>query len=288
MGVNWSQGGQGAAGGAMTGAALGSVVPGVGTGIGALGGAILGGLGGLFGDDGASAYQDSLKKLAAKYGSMQAPQAGPAAQSGYSQFRGNQAGLAAQLEAMGRGEGPSAAALQMREAMDRAAGAQASAAAGAGGRGVNAGAAFRTAANNTAAIQAQGARDTATMRAAEQLAAIQQLGGVLNQGRIADEATNQFNAGATNDVSKLNAQLAMQKLGLSSEMELKALMAAMQSAGPGLGSQILAGGAMAFPSVLNRNPMGMSQPMPMTGGIPSQYVRNADGTVGPITSPSQV
>src|SRR5690606_742062 len=142
----------------------------------------------------------------------------------------NQARLIAQLEAIPRGEGPAAATLQMREAMDRAAATQASAAAGAGGRGASAAAAPRQAPNNTAAIQAQRARDTMTMRAAEQLNAIQQLGGVINQGRAADEGVNMFNAGQSNQVNRANLQARLQTLGLNDEAQLRALMVAMGAA----------------------------------------------------------
>ncbi len=249
---DFSQGLQGAAGGAMIGGAIGGP-------FGALVGGGLGLAGGLFGGDPQDQYRKQLEALSAKYGNMKAPQAGPAAQSGYSQFRGNQAALMSQLEAMGRGEGPSAAAIQMREAMDRAAGAQASGAAGAGGRGVNAGAAFRTASNNTAAITAQGARDTATLRAQEQFNALQQLGQVINQGRGADESTNMFNAGQNNDMQRANLTAQLQHMGITTDAQLKALLASMGAAGPGMGTQILAGGASALPFMLQRNSFGGAQ-----------------------------
>lgn len=217
---------------------------------GTVGGAILGGLGGFLGGDPKNEYRKQLEALAKGYGQRTAPQAGPASQAGYSGFRANQAGLISQLEAMARGEGPSAATLQMREAMDRAAGAQASAAAGAAGRGANAGAAFRQASNNMAAIQAQGARDTATMRAAEQINALGQLGQVTAQGRAADEGINQFNAAAQNQVALANLQARLQQLGLNDQAQLQALMAAMGATQAPLGSSVLAGGAQALPSIL--------------------------------------
>lgn len=240
---NWGQGGQGAVGGAMTGASLGSVAGPWGTAIGGGLGAVVGGLGGLFG--GTNDYEARLKKLAEGYGNRQAPQAGQSARGEYSDFRQNQAGLISQLEAMARGEGPSAAAIQMREAMDRAAGAQASAAAGAGGRGVNAGAAFRNASNNTAAIQAQGARDTATLRAQEQLNATGLLGQTIGQGRAADENMNQFNAGQQNNMSQFNVDAQLRAMGINTQAQLQALAQAAGQAGPGFGSQMLGAGASA-------------------------------------------
>jgi hypothetical protein len=227
----------------MAGGAIGGL-PGA-----AIGG-VLGGISGYFGGGGSSAYEDQLKKLAAGYGNRTAPQMGPAAQAGNSQFRTNQAGLIAQLEAMARGQGPSAATMMMREAMDKAASSQASGAAGAGGRGVNAGAALRQASNNTMAIQSQGARDAGLMRVNEQLGATSQLGQAVAQGRMGDENTSQFNAGQTNTHAANNLQAKLQMLGLNDKAQLEALMGAMGTAGPGLGTQIMAGGATALPGLL--------------------------------------
>lgn len=237
---DWGQGFQGAAGGAMAGGAIGGPI---GAGI----GGIIGGLGGMFGgDDQAAKYRAQLETLASGYGKRTAPQ-GRAQTAQQSNLAGNRAGLIAQLEAQARGAGPSAAQIQMREAMDRAAGSQASAAAGAGGRGVNAGAAMRTAMNNTAAIQAQGARDTATMRAQEQLSAQQQLGGVIGQGINSDNSLSTWNAGAQNNMTQANMQAYLQQMGMNDEAQLRALLGAMGGAPPGMGTQILAGGAQAAP-----------------------------------------
>ena len=123
MDYNWGEAGKGAAGGAMSGAAMGSVAGPWGTVIGGVAGGLIGGGMGLFSGDDAGDYEARLKKLSEGYGDRQR-QMGPAAQGSFSQFRSNQAGLIAQLEAMARGQGPSAATMQMREAMDRAAGAQ--------------------------------------------------------------------------------------------------------------------------------------------------------------------
>lgn len=240
---NWGQGLQGAAGGAMAGSFAGPIGAGIG-------GAI-GGLMGLFGGNSdQQAYSDQLRQLSAGYGKMTAPQMGGASQAGYSNFRQNQAGLIAQLEAMARGEGPSAAAIQMRDAMDKATAAQASAAAGAGGRGVNAGQATRLAMNNTAAIQSQAARDTSVLRAQEQANAIGMLGQTIAQGRGADEATNQFNADANNRVGLANLQAKLQTMGITTDAQLRALLGAAGMAQPGIGTSIMAGGASAMPGLL--------------------------------------
>lgn len=245
---DWGQAGQGAMGGAAMGGTIGSIVPGIGTAIGAGVGGLIGGAAGYFGSGGnQSSMADQLNQLAAGYGKRTAPQMGAAAQSKYSGFRGDQASLIAQLQAMAGGNGPSASALQMRDGMDRAAGAQASAAAGAGGRGVNAGAALRSASNNTAAIDAQGNRDMGLARVQEQLGAINQLGTTIGQGRQADEGVNMFNAGQQNQNAQANLSAQLQAMGINTPAQLNALIAAMGGASKGLGTQIMAGGATSMP-----------------------------------------
>lgn len=228
--ANWGQAGEGAAGGAMAGAAVGSIVPGIGTAIGAVGGGVLGGLAGLFGDNGASDYQSQLTALAQQY-AMRNP---PTAQ--YSQFRGDQQSLISQLEQMSQGKGPSAAATQMGIAENNAAAQEASAAAGAGGRGVNAGAALRTAMNTDASTNQSIAASTGLMRVQEQLGATQELGSTIAQGRQADEGVNEA-----------NMQAYLQTLGLGQSGQLSALGMAMGSAGAGTGGAIMAGGASMMP-----------------------------------------
>jgi len=274
---DFSQGAQGAAGGAMAGSAFGPWGTAIGGGLGLLSGFL-----GSHGSDPNDKYKKQLAELAKTMGNRQAPQLGTgAAQAGYSNVRGNQAGLIAQLEAMARGEGPSAAAIQMREAMDRAVASQTSTAATAAGRGVNQGAAYLNAANMGAAIEGQGARDTATLRAQEQANAIGQLGQVIAQGRAADENINQFNAGANNQFSLANLQAQLQTLGLNDEAQLRALLGVIGAAppGPGLGTQVLAGGASALPAILQYR-QGQAQLNKQPGAV--------EWSPGPITSPSQV
>lgn len=274
------QGLQGAAGGAMAGSAFGPWGTAIGGGLGLLGGLFLGG------DkaDPNQKYKDQLAELAKSYTGRTAPQMGPASQAGYSEFRGNQAGLIAQLEAMARGEGPSAAAIQMRDAMDRAVAAQTSSAATATGRGVNPGAAYLNASNMGAAVMNQGARDTAVLRAQEQANAIGQLGQVIGQGRAADENTNQYNASANNVAAATNLEAQLKMLGLNDESQLRALLGIIGSPtpqqGPGFGTQILAGGASAIPAILQYK-QGQAQ-TGTAGATPASW------SPGPITSPSQV
>lgn len=241
--VDFSQGIQGAAGGAMGGSAFGPV--------GAIAGGALGALGGLFGGGGGQNAEaaDKLNKYAAQTQNRQAPQ------TQFSDYRADQQGLIAQLRALASGQGPSAAQYQMQEAMDRAAAAQTSAAAGAGGRGVNQGAAYLNAANNTAALQAQGARDAATLRAQEQLNATGQLGQVIQGGRQSDEAANMA-----------NMQAKLQMYGLNDEVQLKSLLSQLGVQSPGLGTQLLAGGAQALPGILQMRGAGAQQPVAQAPG----------------------
>lgn len=242
-----SEAAKGAAGGAMTGAAIGSIVPGWGTAIGAGIGAVAGGLAGWFGSDDGADYNAMLQQLAAGYQNRVAPQNGAAHQAGQSQLVGDRAALIAQLQAQAAGVGPSAARLQMLDGMDRAVSAQASAAAGAGGRGVNAGAALRGARNNSAAIMSQGNRDMGIMRAQEQLNATGQLGQVIGQGISADNQLSTWNAGALNSREDINLQAQMEMLGLNDRSQLAAL--GMYSPQQSTGTAILAGGAAATPAI---------------------------------------
>lgn len=268
--VDFSQGLQGAAGGAMAGSAFGPIGTGIGAGLGALGGLFGGGSGAAANQQ----YKDQLNKLASTYATRQAPQV-----TQQSDFRAQQQGLIAQLQALASGSGPSAAAQQMQEAMQRASAAQTSAAAGAGGRGVNQGAAYLNAANNMAAIQAQGARDTATLRAQEQVNAMGQLGQAVGSARQQDDS-----------LSMANLQAKLQTLGLNDEGQLRALMGAVGvNTGPGLGTQILAGGAQALPSLMQSRGAG-SQMAPVAqpqvnsgwGGFAQSMVGGAAQGANPL------
>lgn len=105
-----------------------------------------------------------------------------------------------------------------------------------------------TAANNMAGLGAQAAQGSAIARTNEQMGALSQLGGVINQGRGADEQTNMFNTGARNSKMALDRQSQMQMLGL------------MQgNAGqPGLGDQIMAGGAGMYGMKFGQGGGGMN------------------------------
>jgi hypothetical protein len=227
--ADWIQGGQGALGGAMTGAALGSVVvPGVGTAIGAGAGGLLGGLAGLFGSGDKQApyrkmYEDYYKGIQGR----EAPQAG------YSDFRGNQQDLIRMLEAQARGEGPSLAAQQAKATSDL--NAQRAQAVAASGRGPSA-ALSQFQAQQTAGQLGAGATQQAMQgRIQEQLNAQQLLGLNIHGARGADEAMN-----------KANMESILRMYGIQDEASLRAIMGAsgtLPQPGPGMGSQLLAGGA---------------------------------------------
>jgi hypothetical protein len=262
---------KGAAGGALAGASIGGPL-----------GALVGGVGGgalaYFGggeNEQDSAQRKRLEELYAQMG-MPPPQAGPAAQSGYSNFRSNQSDLVGRLEAMSKGQGPSLAAQQFQQATDRNMASQQSMAQS--GRGGPL-AAFN-AANNMGHLGAQAAQGAAQARIQEQQMALNQLGLTLHGARGADEATNQFNANEQNQMSGMNLDAKLRAMGMDNEMRLR-ILAQMggqnaQAHGPQLGDQIMVGGAGMY---------GMYQ---------SQQAANRLGSLqgppvpqGPITSPTQ-
>jgi hypothetical protein len=275
---NWGQGAQGAAGGAAVGTAI---LPGWGTAIGAgVGGAI-----GLFSGGGGPKYDEVVRRrlleLEQQYGTRAAPQGTAAPDAQNSQFRTNQAALISQLEQMGRGNGPSAAQLMMREANDRAVAGQASAAAGAAGRGANAGAAYLNAANQSAGLTSQANRDAGLMRVNEQLGAINQLGMTIHGARGADEATARFNVGQQNAMTQANMQAYLQQLGLNDAAQLRALQQAsgsMTGNAPGMGTQIMAGGASALGGMMNARGAGIA---------PAQVAATEAAQQGPAPLPTQ-
>ncbi len=269
---NWgqagSQAGQGAIGGASAGAAFGPWGAAIGGGIGGLAGLFGGGLAG----DPSEEYKKRLQMMMDGYKNRQAPQLGAAHQAGQSQLVGNRAGLISQLEAMARGEGPSAARLQMREGMDRAVAAQTAMASGAGGRGVNMGAAMRNAGNQSAAIMSQGNRDMGVMRAQEQANAVGQLGQNISQGINADNGLSQFNTGQVNGNEMANAELQMRMLGLNDQSQFQALQMMMNNAQPSIGTSIMAGGASMAP-LLAQMMNKPQQPSPQGGGVDPAYMQ---------------
>jgi hypothetical protein len=242
MSYSLGQGLKGAGGGALAGGSFG----------GPMGALVGGGLGLLAGfgsgeNDQEAQYRKMLMEQMGAVGQGPMQQAGPAAQSAYSGFRANQTGLVNRLEAMANGQGPSLARQQFEQATDRnMRGQQAMAASGRGGP-----LSHLTAANNMAMLGANAAQGSALARTNEQMGAISQLGGVLAQGRAADEGTNQFNADAQNQMAIQNLRARLDQMGMDQQTKMQILsqlggLNASQAGRPGLGDQVLAGGAGMF------------------------------------------
>jgi hypothetical protein len=173
-----------------------------------------------------------------------APQAGAAALAQTSGFRANQQELVSRLEALSKGQGPSLAAEQLRQATDRNMSQQASIAQT--GRG-NAALAGIQASNMSGALGAQAASDSAAARIQEQQMAFQLLGGAIGQGRGQDQEHNQFNALQTNFRDQFNTSAQLQARGQDDDAFLRLMQIraglAQQKANQGLGNQLMAGGA---------------------------------------------
>lgn len=271
---SFEQGLKSAGGGALAGAGLGGGVPGalVGGGLGFLSGLLGGGE-----NENDALNRQMLMDFYANAGNRQAPQAGPAAQSAYSGFRHNQSNLISRLEALASGQGPSLASQQFKEATDRNQASQASMAnSGRGGP-----MALLNAQNNMGLLGAQAAQGSASARIAEQQMALQQLGANISAGRGADESTNQFNAGQSNQTALANLDARLKTMGLNDQTRLQILSQLggqnQQAHGPGLGDQILAGGAGLYAmGAANKGQQNMNAPSAPRQGLPwqgwSQYL----------------
>lgn len=167
------------------------------------------------------------------------------ASSDYDTLNKYQRPLADRLNALAEGRGPSAAQLQMQDAMDRASATQGSLARGAVSRGVGAGAAFRNAGNMAANIQAQGARDAAIVRSQEQLQANQLLGGVAQGMRQQYENLEQFNTGQANQRQTAMIEAELARRGLSLQALSSAAGTGTTSPGLGMQAAALVGGILS-------------------------------------------
>lgn len=270
MAWDWSQAGQGAAGGAATGAALGSVLPGLGTGV----GAVLGGLGGgLLGGFGSNPYEGALRDQLGR----PAPQAGPASPAQNSFFRNNQSELIKRLEAQSRGEGPSLAAQQLQAAQDR--GMKQGAGLAASTAGPNAALGQFQALNVAGANQAQASQDAAMARIQEQYNAQNLLGLTVHGARQQDESVGMFNSAQQNAMSQANLAAKLEAMGL----DRNTLMALMGNAGPGMGTQLMAGGFGALGFLAGQQGLGGQggNPMQALGGRVGQGPGQMTQTMGP-------
>lgn len=163
---------------------------------------------------------------------------GPADASQQAQFRGQQQSLAQQLAAQSRGEGPSAAGMQLKQATDRNLAQQLAMQAGA--TGPQAAAARRQSVQQAGTIGQQAAGQAAILQLQEQQAAQQQLADVTAAGRQADiglatadadrnlraSLANQgvdldvlkANAAAGNAAAQANLSAELSKLGMDDAM----------------------------------------------------------------------
>lgn len=235
-----------------------------------------GALFGAFSPDYEGEWNDRVNELGKFFSQRQAMRMGPATLAQDSSLMGNRAQLISQLESAARGDGPSAARLQMKAAAERAAQMMSSNAQGAGGRGVNAGAAMRNAGNQAANIMQTNNQNMGIMRAQEQLNAYGQLGQVIGQGIGQDQQQSQFNAGAINQQHAFDVQTAMQQLGLNDRMQL-AMLGLQYGKGPkpGWGDQIAAGAATMGPQLGQM--FGGGQQQQQQGGGTNPWFSSSEG-----------
>jgi hypothetical protein len=273
--VNWSQAGQGAAGGAAFGATVGGPY-------GAAIGGVAGGLLGMFGGDDGEQNKQALEEYRKMVMQRQAPQMGDAAQASASGFRANQQAMIDRLDALASGRGPSIASAQLNEATDKNIAAQQSMAQS--GRG-NAAYANMVAANNMQNLGQNAAQQSVAARLQETNMANQLLGSTLNQARGSDEQLSTFNAQQQNYAAEANLTAKLKAMGLNDDAILQALGQYRQAAQmPGLGTQIMAGGAGALGQYLGnkygRPPQGSS---PAYQSLAQQYPHGQGD--GPVTMP---
>ena len=124
-------------------------------------------------------------------------------QSPANEVRSQQMGLSGQLEQASAGQGPSIAQQQLKSATDRNL-SQASGFAASQRGGSQGGLAIRAAQNQSASISGQAARDSAILKAQEQMAAREQLAGVLNQTRGTDAGLATSQAQVSQNQAQLN------------------------------------------------------------------------------------
>lgn len=249
MGYDYGQGLKGAGGGAMAGFAVGGPV----------GAAIGGGLGLLGGFGGGESEQEKQRRqmLMDYYKQVQGRQPVGLGATQYGQtsgdIRSRQLGLADQLQSISNGTGPSLATEQLKQATDRNTAQQASFAntGRAGAMGA------MQAANNSARLGAQAGQDAAVARMAEANQARQLLGLNLHGMRSADEDMSKFNAGQGNEMTQAGFWGRLKQMGMNDDAALNLMQQlggqnAAVANRPGLGDQILAGGAGMYSTAMTQ------------------------------------
>lgn len=222
----------GAGGGALGGSAFGPA--------GAIIGGIAGGLGGIFGGQGGDPYEREKRAYLEEVAHRQAPQLGPAYQSGYSDFRKNQQRLIAGLEDQAAGRGPSVSREMLNQATNRNIATQTALTAGGQGNQALSG---MTAANNIGRLQADASQSAALGKVQEQANAQGMLGQQIWSGRSSDEDTNRFNTSANNNRQEFNAGNQMMMNQMNDKARLGVMGMGYQGGPASTGDSILSGGA---------------------------------------------
>ncbi len=211
---------------------------------GAIAGGPIGSLVGFWHDDKKDAQEKMLADYRKQILSRGAPQLGPANQATTSDFRTNQQYLIGRLEALANGQGPSLATAQLEQANDRNMAQQQSIAQS--GRG-NPTLANIVAANNANNFGQQAAQQASVARVAEQLGALQQLGGVTQGARAQDEQGSQFNAQQQNFAAQANLEAKLRAMGLNDQAIMNIFgQQSMLNQQPTAGDQLLAGATGAL------------------------------------------
>lgn len=173
-------------------------------------------------------HQDRVSGYLGQVDSRQAPNIAPTERAQQSGFAGQQRGLADMLMDRARGNN-SVAEMQLKQGLEQGNRQQMSMMAGA--RPQNAGLAMLMGSQNMANNAMGMSGQAALARAQESQMAAQSLGGVLAQGRGADENLNMFNAGANNQRSLAGAQMQQNQMGLNDAARQGLLGSGLQASG---------------------------------------------------------
>lgn len=194
-------------------------------------------------------FREQLGDLANRLRNTTAPQlGGPTAQAQEGPNAGVQSRTLQMLLDAASGKVVTAAERQAAQSAQRAAASQGSIAASATQRGAPTGAAYRQAANQTAAIQSRAANEAAQLRAQQQAAAQSILAQASGQARQQDQSGSQFNVSQLNEAQRTNLEAKLRALGITTPAQVQALIAAATSKDdPAMWERVLAGIANATP-----------------------------------------
>lgn len=198
---------------------------------------------------GGKTFREQLGDLANRLRNTTAPQLeGPTAQAQEGPNAVVQSRTLQMLLDAASGKVVTAAERQAAQSAQRAAASQGSLAASATQRGAPTGAAYRQAANQTAAIQSRAANEAAQLRAQQQAAAQSILAQASGQARQQDQSGSQFNVSQLNEAQRTNLEAKLRSLGITTPAQVQALIAAATSKDdPAMWERVLAGIANATP-----------------------------------------